>query len=379
MISRFEVHQHWDPLQVCVVGRSYPPEFYSFVKDKKVRQIFETLAIQTEEDFQQVETTLQQFGVEVWRPDIPPGFQTFDQTNNQFRPPPMTPRDDMVMIGDRFFRRSDKDWNVFYRNVRDPSWPTHTSCILDLPDDLQQECREIHGWGSVIHSDWDPYRDIIRRIQARGNTVQTSLHHCIGGAGVARLGHDLVIGPAGPLESGITEHLQREFSDYDLHIAATDGHMDGHYCPVCPGLIVSHFDSDLYEKIFPDWQVVKVAPTLDNQPMWQKHRTATQSRWWLPDFEQDSKIVEVVEHYLQNFVGFVAETAFEVNMLIIDPANVIAFSYNPQVEKALNSYGINLHVVPFRHRYFWDGGAHCVTLDLHRTGQKTRCLKGTKT
>ena len=24
--------------------------------------------------------------------------------------------------------------------------------------------------------------------------------------------------------------------------------------------------------------------------------------------------------------------------------------------------------VPFRHRWFWDGGLHCITLDLYREG-----------
>jgi len=47
---------------------------------------------------------------------------------------------------------------------------------------------------------------------------------------------------------------------------------------------------------------------------------------------------------------------------------VIAFSYNKQVFDALARYGITAHVVPFRHRYFWDGGIHCVTMDLHREG-----------
>ena len=62
------------------------------------------------------------------------------------------------------------------------------------------------------------------------------------------------------------------------------------------------------------------------------------------------------------------ETVFDVNMLIIDPKNVMVFNYNKQVFDALDRYGITPHIVPFRHRYFWDGGIHCVTLDLHREG-----------
>ena len=48
----YSVYQHWDPLKVCVVGRSYPPEFYSWIKKPAVRSLFERIAIETEEDFQ---------------------------------------------------------------------------------------------------------------------------------------------------------------------------------------------------------------------------------------------------------------------------------------------------------------------------------------
>jgi hypothetical protein len=32
----FSVYQHWDPLKVCAVGRSYPPEFYSFIENSEI-------------------------------------------------------------------------------------------------------------------------------------------------------------------------------------------------------------------------------------------------------------------------------------------------------------------------------------------------------
>ncbi len=37
-----------------------------------------------------------------------------------------------------------------------------------------------------------------------------------------------------------------------------------------------------------------------------------------------------------------------------------------QVESACARHGIEVHVSPFRHRYFWDAGIHCITNDLHR-------------
>ena len=69
----------------------------------------------------------------------------------------------------------------------------------------------------------------------------------------------------------------------------------------------------------------------------------------------------------------IAEHAFATMKIdrlvsIIDPKNVMVFNYNKQVFDALDRYGITPHIVPFRHRYFWDGGIHCVTSDLHREG-----------
>jgi hypothetical protein len=92
-------------------------------------------------------------------------------------------------------------------------------------------------------------------------------------------------------------------------------------------------------------------------------------RWWIPGWEYDQDLVYLVETWMSRWVGYVEETVFDVNMLIIDPKNVIVFNYNETVFKALDRYGITPHVVPFRHRYFWDGGIHCVTLDLDRRGE----------
>ncbi len=46
------VYQCFDPLKACVVGRSFPPEFYSEIENVSVRSALEKVAIETEEDFQ---------------------------------------------------------------------------------------------------------------------------------------------------------------------------------------------------------------------------------------------------------------------------------------------------------------------------------------
>jgi hypothetical protein len=136
-------------------------------------------------------------------------------------------------------------------------------------------------------------------------------------------------------------------------------------------LIVSLKDIPTYAETFPDWEVVYLehqgwAQVQDFLELKQRNK----GRWWIPGFEQDTEVINVVETWFDKWVGYVEETVFDINMLTIDPKNVIVFGYNEKVFRAFNAHGITPHVVPFRHRYFWDGGIHCVTLDLARSGSQ---------
>lgn len=358
----YSVYQHWDPLRTCVVGRSYPPEFYSWIKIPHVRNLFEKIAIETEEDYQKIITVLKNFGVKIFRPDLP---KISDQSH--FGPPPMNPRDNMIMIGDVLYQNWDFTWRHRYDEFKGPDWPQLCPERFDqLPKFVQHEMTEWFGCNQQYL-----YQNVIDHLQAQGNVVRSSPTAEINGAMVSRIGKDLYVGTDSYDKDQIKmlAELQPNFPDYRLHIVNSGGHGDGTYCPVCPGLIISLEDIPTYAETFPGWEVVylpkqswgKVTPFLDLK---QKNK----GKWWIPGFEYDQDVIDTVEIWLSRWVGYVEETVFDVNMLIIDPKNVIVFNYNEQVFKALSRYGITPHVVPFRHRYFWDGGIHCITLDLHREG-----------
>ena len=354
---------------MCIVGRSYPPEFYSWIKVPHVRQLFEQIAIETEEDYQNIIKTLQNFGVQILRPDL----GDIDPTAQIYPSPPMTPRDHMVMIGDRFYD-ANNHWHRFYQNIKDPAWPTYSSYqdfVQNAPYQFVDELHDRHHGSASL--DGDPrYAKIFQHIEKQGNTIRPSPEYFINGAMVSRIGRDLYFGTenASQDQNVILHTVNREFRETRNHVVNSGGHGDGVYCPVCPGLIVSLKDIPTYAETFPDWEVVylpgqswnKIKPFL-------KLKIKNKGRWWIPGFEQDDDVINTVEQWLSHWVGYVEETVFDVNMLIIDPKNVMVFNENPTVFKALHRYGITPHVVPFRHRYFWDGGIHCVTTDLHREGE----------
>jgi hypothetical protein len=365
----YSVYQHWDPLKVCAVGRSYPPEFYSWITVPHVRKLFEKIAIETEEDYQNIIHKLQSFGVEIVRIDIPDDIDQCKRYDGRLMPPPMCPRDHTIMVGDTFYINDVKS---AYDQVRDPTWPDCNSYHdwMLLPEWIRDECLKIHKIGNRQCSLDFSYKSIVKQVQSQGNKI-IKTNDSINGAMVTRLGRDLYIGTNDydQDQNKLKQFIDQEFTNTRNHIINTGGHSDASYCPVCPGLIISLFDIPNYSDTFPGWEVVylpgqswdAVQPFLDLK---EKNR----GKWWIPGFEHDQNVVDVVETWLDHWTGYVEETVFDVNMLIIDPKNVMVFNYNKQVFDALSRYGITPHIVPFRHRYFWDGGIHCVTSDLHRSG-----------
>lgn len=365
----YSVYQHWDPLRVCVVGRSYPPEFYSWIKIPHVRDLFERIAIETEEDYQAIISKLESFGVEILRPDLP----TVNFIDGKYVPPPMTPRDYTLMIGERFFNNYNPyNFSHFYYNARKPGWPDCEEHEIDtLPEPIRSECLQAYEKYQQVSRSRDCYDKIFAHVAQQGNQVVNLFYKYFNGAMVSRIGKDLYFS---------TEHYDADtqtlkqtadnfFPGHRNHVVNTGGHGDGVYCPVCPGLIISLRDVPTYKDTFPDWEVVYLqGQSWDAVKEFLELKNKNKGRWWIPGFERDDDVVNTVETWLNHWTGYVEETVFDVNMLIIDPKNVMVFNYNKQVFDALDRYGITAHVVPFRHRYFWDGGIHCVTSDLHRQG-----------
>jgi hypothetical protein len=364
----YSVYQHWDPLKVCVVGRSYPPEFYSWITVPHVRDLFEKIAIETEEDFQNIIKKLESFGIKVLRPNLP--RETF--VEGKYVRPPMTPRDYTGMFGTKFYESYSTNFSKSdYLNIKDKSWPdcNNWNEFNQLPDWIQQELTNVFNFGRK-QVRRDEYSEIFDRIKFEGSQVLSGQNYS-NTASCMRIGKDLYWGTDSYNQDIATLKTQtdNEFPEYRNHIVNTGGHSDATYCPVCPGLIISLHDVPTYASTFPGWEVVYLPG--QSWSMIDKFlalKKKNRGKWWIPGFEHDQNVIDTVETWLNHWTGYVEETVFDVNMLIIDPKNVMVFNYNKQVFDALARYGITPHIVHFRHRYFWDGGIHCVTSDLHREG-----------
>jgi hypothetical protein len=367
----YSVHQHWDPLRVCAVGRSYPPEFYSFINNVKVRSVMERIAQETEEDYQKLISLLKSFNVEIVRTCLTDDFSEY-LDGDRYAPPPMTPRDLTAMIGDTFYMPSIKrsKWDQI-KGSDWPSCPRNEEEFKSLPKSVIEELKNFNitsvDWiYSVADTSWT---EIQKLVEAQGNKIIYDTG--INSATNTRIGKDLYFGTASyddPLEE-LHKGYSQMFPDYRCHMVNTGGHSDGTFCPVVPGLIISLRDVPTYAETFPGWEVIYLpGQSWDAVEPFLNLKEKNRGKWWVPGEELNNDFTDFVESWLGHWVGYVEETVFDVNMLVIDEKNVVCNNYNETVFKAFDRYGITPHIVNFRHRYFWDGGLHCITSDLHREG-----------
>jgi hypothetical protein len=370
----YSVHQHWDSLKVCAVGRSYPPEFYSFITNSRVRSVMERIASETEEDYQKLIKLLESFNVEIVRPEINPNFSVYLNDGKYSPPKMMTPRDYTAMIGDQFFMPStstESYWNVF-KGTDWPNCPRTENEFNVLPNQVKEELSsmfDIKSFSKLSRPELRSLTSVESLIKSQGNKILYDTN--TNTAMTTRIGKDLYFGTEAYDQDKDDLKLQVEklFPNYRCHIVNTGGHSDGTFCPVVPGLIISLYDVPSYADTFPDWEVVYLpGQSWDSVRPFLDLKEKNKGKWWVPGEELNDEFTDFVESWLGHWVGYVEETVFDVNMLVIDEKNVVCNNYNEQVFKAFNRFGITPHVVNFRHRYFWDGGLHCITSDLHREG-----------
>ena len=167
--------------------------------------------------------------------------------------------------------------------------------------------------------------------------------------------------------------MSKKFPQYKQNHVAFGGHGDGIYCPVKPGHIITTDENTDYSKTFPGWDVHVITepynPIRFKYDRFKDKNGLQIKKWWTPENKENREYTDFIETWLKDWVGYAEESVFEVNMLVINPELVFCSNYNKGVFDYLKKIGVTPHIVPFRHRWFWDSGLHCLTLDTVREGE----------
>ena len=96
----------WQPLEDVIVGRAYTPDYFDFIDNAQVRNQLQQILFETEEDLNNLQRTIEQYGARVRRPTLIPKHEFENlQINSEGAPlPPLTPRDWQISLGQKLLR-----------------------------------------------------------------------------------------------------------------------------------------------------------------------------------------------------------------------------------------------------------------------------------
>jgi hypothetical protein len=326
----------WQPLEEVIVGRAYSPDYFDFIDNAQVRNQLQQILAETEEDLNSLQKVIETYGAKVRRPNLPnkDQFVWFQTEGGGAQLPPLTPRDWQITLGDKLLR------------------------VLAMPE-LDEICAEYKDQVINPHrGQWDP--DCIL------NGASAS---CI-----VRVGQDVFFDNSDFLRPEQTRWIVDNClgPEYRIHEAITDGHGDAVFAILKPGVILSSkHDVNLdLAKDFPGWDVCKIW----DSSIWAAMEVGkfkyeeSPGAWYVQGQTPTAEFTAFVDTYLNKWTGFVAETVFDVNCLVLDEENVIFSAYNREVFDFCAKHKINAIISELRHSYFWDGGISCCTQDLRRRG-----------
>jgi N-dimethylarginine dimethylaminohydrolase len=333
---KFNIWNKWDPLKVCMLGNNYTPEFFNGV-NPNVETPLKRICEETLEDLENYKEVLQQFGVKVIQPELDRSERFIDKPKfgmddlPHYPRGPLQPRDYQLILGNKAY-----SWQVDH--------PSIAKCLKDYG-----------GTDTIL---------VPRHIR---KDFKGSVY---GGAKVFMIGKDVYLDNEYTKYKEMYNYIFKGWRKNTINVG--DTHTDGCFHPIKPGAIISLSEIQMYENTFPGWDVCYLPDQSWSvlQPFAELKRK-NKGKWWLAGEEDNDEFTEFVETWLTDWVGYVEETVFDVNVLVLDEHHVcVSNKNNEKVNTFLKKHKMEPVYVPWRHRYFWDGGLHCITLDLLREGNQ---------
>lgn len=352
-----------------MLGNNYAPEFFDGLNNKAESPL-KRICEETLEDLEGFKKILQDFGVTVIQPNMDQK-QRFLDNPSKYPRGPLQPRDYQVVLGNKAWT-SDEDHPAIAECLRNYGGADVRPLLLDL---TESEYELIAG------ADYPCYHEYLMNIDNKDffmpHVWSELKNNYVKGCSVSSamsfpLGNRIDIGVDEDLDRTYSFH--RHFDPENLftkvNFLPMKGHSDGNFHPIKPGAILSLYDVQTYADTFPGWDVCYLP-----EQSWAKVEGFLQikkknaGKWYLAGEEDNSEFTHFVESWLQDWVGYVEETVFDVNVLMLDEYNCcISNPHNEQIKTFFKKHKIEPVYVPWRHRYFWDGGLHCITLELYREG-----------
>ena len=379
---------HWQPLKQIVLGNCFEPEFFEDVKDTKLRDSLQRIIHETKEDLNGIKKTLEDLGVEVIQVDskwadscqINPykSFGEFIELSKQksitnILRPMIAPRDIYITLGDEFFLLGGQYNSQIPKNGKHPLDMFETN--LELVKDMWANMDTKLGPASpteVKNGMWEDQNsfDFNLEYDAINFKKYVNSTYSFDAPAITRIG-DIIL---------VDEKDVNGFWDWYCKVkpdhkhkkikVAIGGHNDGSMCLPKPGLVISTnwVDKSLFNETLPGWDNLVIEHPNNFVEQYPQFRELKNKSWFVDGEMGNKTFTNFVDTYLKDWCGNMEESIFEVNMLSVDEKTILSLNYQKDVHNKLKSVNIEPIYTRFRHRNFWDGGLHCLTVDTYREG-----------
>lgn len=352
------VYTEWDPLEEVVVGNCVNINEYNvdnsfklfFLQNIDHKIIEKSIRLQTEiikqrqDDLDNFSMLLNDFGIKVLRPRVLEKAKEFSTPNfKEHLCPVDNPRDQSLIIGDEIIETSCQWRRRYFEN--------------DLMKDIfKQYFASGSKWTCAPRPEMREENFDFQNMECRGQehlkdikNSYDNMEIMFDGAQCLKFGHDIVMNISTYNHQLGFDWLTRHLGDsYRIHpVKITDHHIDGMFMPLKPGVLLinsSTMEGKLNElpKELQKWKVIKVPSA---------------------HIEDKAKIQLASEN-------------INVNVLPLDTKRVIVFTQDGKPDAqfcdVLDENGFEPITIQLRHSRLFGGGAHCVTLDTVRKGNKER-------
>jgi N-dimethylarginine dimethylaminohydrolase len=322
-MNKILVHNNWDPLEEIWLGDVWPEHFYDDL-EPELRDAFYQITEWTKQDLNNIQSKLEEFNVVVRRPVVSGDKSKFiDSITGKLIKPPICPRDYLAVIGE----------NLYFGN-------------------------------EIVHECFKPLLDLY--------PSENILYKNLSGSNIVKLGKDIIIDNAHSTRTSEAiyqwvEDFENKHSllldNYRIHFATNGGHIDGCFMPLKEGLLLATKYWTTYDMNFPNWKRIELQNPTYSGTKWDNPWFG---RWQISGLKTPPHFNQYLETYCKDWIGNYKETYFEVNVVMIDEKNMLCMGHHEELFRDLEKEGITCHVIPFRTRAFWDGGLHCITLDIRR-------------
>ena len=393
MTTEYKVNS-WDefqPLEELVLGSVYDSSFFDDVKNEKIRSALKRIVEETQEDLEYFKRTVSSHGIKIYQASPSElGYKTsiIDYVNydgelgykknsvddhetsagvsNSLIPtPPLQPRDDSIVMGNKLLVTDTYTYAIKMMLPKFEEWFGKQNIDLSIDQKGYLFDRSDGNLKNFLtKNNIDPNNEnlnIARKTHRTASFCSPNL---------TRIGKTCLV-DLWQVPGVVEEFLTIEYPDFDYRKITIGGHNDSVFSVIKPGVLVATRDLEPHKELFKNWEIIWFEdPKWDLVKHWKLLRHKNQGKWWVPGEEQNDEFTHFVESFLPNWTGYVEETIFDVNCLVLDDRHVVVNTDNPHLLNNLKKHKIEPIVCPLRHRFFWDGGWHCLTLDIKRRGRQ---------